>query len=117
MNMKQRMVLFFGILLLALSILYPPYLGKQSREFVSAPTRHFTKFFGYHLIFIGPPESDSYLYPDRVVVRYNPTPEWSNNEPYTRRILMPLWLAQMAVIVLLTVVLTRAFRSKSPKKP
>lgn len=116
MNMKQRLVLFFGILIFVLSILYPPYLGKQKREFMNAPPKLFTKFLGYHLILIGPPESDSYLYSDRIVVRYDAKPEWSNEEPYTRHILMPLWLAQLAVIILLTIVLVRVFRNKPPQK-
>lgn len=112
MNMKQRLALFFGIVLLVLSILYPPYLGKQTQEFMNAPAKRFTKFLGYHLIFIGPPESDSYLYPDRVVISSDKKHGWSNDEPYTRNILMPLWLAQSAILVFLTIVLLRAFRNK-----
>ncbi|MBM3297116.1 MAG: hypothetical protein FJY83_05890 [Candidatus Aminicenantes bacterium] len=117
MNMKQRLALIFGIVLLALSILYPPYLGKQTQEFMNAPAQRFTKFLGYHLIFIGPPESDSYLYPDRIVISSDKKHGWSNDEPYTRHILLPLWLGQFAVIVLLTVVLVKVFRNKAPKTP
>ncbi|MBN2198538.1 MAG: hypothetical protein JW747_01675 [Candidatus Aminicenantes bacterium] len=110
------MILFFGILIFLLSVLYPPYLGKQKREFMDAPPKLFTKFLGYHLIFIGPPESDSYLYADRLVVVHNAKPEWSNDEPYERKILMPLWLAQFAIIAALTIALLRVFRTRPPKK-
>jgi hypothetical protein len=113
MNMKQRMVIFFGILLFILSILYPPYLGKQTREFMDSPPKHFTKLLGYHLILIGPPESN--YYSNRVIVTLHGKLEWSDDLPYTRKILFPLWLAQLAIIVVLTVVFVKVFRNKPPK--
>ncbi len=116
MNMKQRMVLFLGILLIVLSILYPPYMGKQQREFMNAPPKQFTKFLGYHLIFIGAPESDAFLYADRIDITPDKKHEWSDKEPYTRNILLPLWLAQLAIIILLTIVLFKVLRNKPPKK-
>lgn len=116
MNMKQRMVLFLGILLFVLSILYPPYLGKQQREFMNAPPKQFTKFLGYHLIFIGAPESDSFLYADRIDITPQKKHTWSDQEPYTRSILWPLWLGQAAIIVVLTIVFVGIFR-KRPAVP
>jgi hypothetical protein len=105
MNRKQRIVLFLGFVLMVINLLYPPYCCKQTQYIGWDTQKKTTKFLGYRLIFIGPPESvshrNSVYLKDGIII-----------DMRDGKILIPLWIGQLIVIVILTVVLVKVFKSK-----